>query len=245
MPGVNIEREIASIRNQPGGNWLALALSKLSTALNMLALRQMPTPTPPPPPTGGNGGNGGNGANQPPPGLILGNNGKPVVDLADAAHVNRSLAALAGNLNDVPDSATRFAAVEASADHTANHAIAAVAVGQTADPALPTGATFTQIDGMSLAVDVVTGPVTVLIQFAGVVGAYGGAGGYSIQLWVDGASVAEFDPAAAPPLGVSQVFSFAVSLAAGSHTIQAMCANAPAGSTWKGVLRTLAATGLK
>lgn len=236
MPPLDIQREIAAIRNQKGGNWLAQALAKVSIGINAIgapALGRVPQSPPP-------------AATNPPSNLLLlGNNGKPVVDLADSAHVNRSLAALSGNLNDVPDSTTRFAAVEASADHTANHAVIAVAGGAVADPAMESGTVFTEIDGMHLTVPVVTAPVTVAVTFAGAVGAYGGTGGYAIQLWVDGASVAEFDPAAAPPLGVSQVFSIATSLAAGSHTIQAMCANAPAGSTWKGLLRTLTVLGLK
>ncbi|MGH9436936.1 MAG: hypothetical protein ACRD22_03350 [Terriglobia bacterium] len=234
MPAPNINREIAYIRNQPGGTWLAQALQKLADAAAMNAAVALVAPrgnsqTPAPP-----GNNGGNGM------LLLGNNNRPIVDLADASHANRNFGALSGNLNDVPDSTTRFAAIEASADHTLNHLFWEVAVGQTADPAMNSTAVFTQIDGMSLSVDVANA-ATCLVQFAGVIGACSAA--YSIQLWVDGVSVAAFDPTVAPPLGVSQVFSFAVPLTAGVHAIQAMCANAPASSTWKGVLRTLSVLG--
>lgn len=237
----DISRELAYIRNQPGGNWLAQALHKLAAAQNA-AQAARPAPAPPQPAQSAAVAS----AAPPQQPLLVGNNNKPVVDLADPAHANRSLAALSGNLNDVPDSATRFAAVEASADHTLNHVFFQAALGQTADPAMNSTATWTQIDGMSVSVDVVGGAALCLIQFAGAVGSFGSTTlGYGIQLWVDGASVAEFDPPAPPQLDVSQVFSFVVSLGAGSHTIQAMCANAPAASTWKGLLRTLSVLGTR
>ncbi|MGH7441503.1 MAG: hypothetical protein ACREKE_02390, partial [bacterium] len=131
-------------------------------------------------------------------------------------------------LDNVPDGKNRFSTV---------------AQGVAVSPAMNTTATLTTIPDMSLAIAPTAG-IIALLTFIGTVSAYGSpTAGYNFAFQVDGATVTSFTPPALVP-GVSQVFQAAVSIASGSHTITAACANAPASSTWGGVLRTFQAQSL-
>lgn len=82
---LDLHREIASLRNRAGDNWIARALQKIADHANALESR-IAQANRPASSSGSSSGAGGIGA-----GLLLGNNGLPIIDVSDPGHANKQI----------------------------------------------------------------------------------------------------------------------------------------------------------